>query len=141
VVIDDLDFVGISILPSETESVLVIDSNAVLPESRPTQRLQPISRWDRQLPQVAHPVQLGQLASGNGPQRRRTRCTSTPRVGTIEDVFCARIGERAYHGIYYNAIRIEYASCRRTIKAAGVLLAPVAMQPLILEALSITATT
>ena len=45
VVIDDFDFVGISILPSKTNSVLFVDSYAVLPRSIAPKSLETIPGW------------------------------------------------------------------------------------------------
>ncbi len=44
VVVDNFDLVGISVSPFEADSVLLIDANAVLPCSIPTQCLKTIAR-------------------------------------------------------------------------------------------------
>jgi hypothetical protein len=45
----------------ETNSILLIDSNAVLTFPIPSQTLQPIPGWDTQLRKVLYTVQLIQL--------------------------------------------------------------------------------
>jgi hypothetical protein len=45
VIIGDFDFVGIAILPPETDPVLVIDPDTVLSGSIRSQALQPVSGW------------------------------------------------------------------------------------------------
>jgi hypothetical protein len=54
VIIRDFDVVGISSLPSETDAILLVDSNAVLTPAVPRESLEPVTRWNRQLPQIAN---------------------------------------------------------------------------------------
>ena len=46
-IICDLHFVRIAILPSETDPILLVDTNAVLPRPISTESLQPVS-WGEQ---------------------------------------------------------------------------------------------
>jgi len=87
VVVRDFDVVGITSLPAETDSILLIDADAVLSLSISHETLQPIARWDRELPQVADPVKLSQFPANHCPKRRRTRGTSSPAVQAIEEIF------------------------------------------------------
>jgi len=46
VVVDDLDVVGITVLPDEADAVLIIDPYAVLPGSVSDELFEPICRWN-----------------------------------------------------------------------------------------------
>jgi hypothetical protein len=58
VVVRDLDFVCITVLPSETHSVLVINTNAVLAGTLTLERLEPIARWNCKVQQIPDPIDL-----------------------------------------------------------------------------------
>jgi hypothetical protein len=57
-VVCDLNFVGIAILPTETDAKLIVDSNAVLPFAATTQSFQSIARRNRQFGAVLDLVDL-----------------------------------------------------------------------------------
>ncbi len=61
VIVRDLDFVGISLLPPETDPVLIVDPNAVLSAPTPLQPLKSIARGCSQLPKGTNAVQLIEL--------------------------------------------------------------------------------
>jgi hypothetical protein len=102
VVVSDFDFPGISCLPSKTDAVLIIDPNAVLPLAKAVQLLQPVSRRDRQLSELANPIQLVQLAAGCRPHGTLADAPCRRGVGTIEYVLRSSVAKGAYHGLYYN---------------------------------------
>jgi hypothetical protein len=60
-VVDDLDVMGISVLPAEADTPLIIDADAVLSGSVATQRFQPVVRRDAQILEVLGIVQHAQL--------------------------------------------------------------------------------
>jgi len=93
VVIRDLDFVCITILPSKAHTILVVDSNTVLAKSVPAQPFKSIAWWNRQLSQVADTVELVKLATSDSPQLLRARRASTFCVRTIEHFLGPAIGE------------------------------------------------
>jgi hypothetical protein len=68
VIVCDFDFVDIVLLPTKTNSILLIDPNAMLTFSVPTQPLQPVPWWDPQLREVLYAVQLIQFAPNHRPQ-------------------------------------------------------------------------
>jgi hypothetical protein len=105
VVVGDFDFVGIAILPPETEPVLIIDPNTVLPRAAAPQPFQSIAGGNAQLPEVPNPVQLRQLAPDHGPERRWTRLTGPPTAQAIEEILRGAVRKGAYHARYYNGIR------------------------------------
>src|ERR1700679_1004701 len=64
VVVDDLYVVRVVVAPEETDTVLVVDANAVLPFAVPLQRLKPVSRWNLQVIQSKGRVENCQLLPG-----------------------------------------------------------------------------
>jgi hypothetical protein len=73
VVVRDLDFVGMTGLPDETDAVLIVDSYAVLPFAIALQLLEPIARRDGELADLANPVELVELATSDSPKLPGTR--------------------------------------------------------------------
>ena len=67
VVVRDFDIVRIVALPTKTDSVLIVDPNAVLLTPATVELLQAVSWRHRQLLEIAYPVQLIQLPTGNRP--------------------------------------------------------------------------
>jgi hypothetical protein len=55
-VIDDLDLVGITAAPLETNPVLIVDAYAELPASIATQFLEPVTGWHTQISQVGRGI-------------------------------------------------------------------------------------
>jgi len=58
VVVDDLDFEGIVSFPYETDSVLIVDSNAVLAFAISAKPFQTVARWHGKLPHIPNAIQL-----------------------------------------------------------------------------------
>ena len=65
-VIRDLHIEGITLLPHETDSPLVVDADTVLSGSIPFQTLQPVPRWNAQIVQCVGVVQHTEFAPSNG---------------------------------------------------------------------------
>ena len=105
VVIRDFDFVGIAGLPAKTHPILVVDANAVLPASIAGKAFEPVPRRDRELAQIAHPVELCELAANDGPEVGRARGPRSATVHAIEEVLGRGIREAPYHALYYNGRR------------------------------------
>ncbi|MGA6973820.1 MAG: hypothetical protein WBY93_19490 [Candidatus Binatus sp.] len=61
-IVDNLDFRGISLLPYKTDSVLIVDSNAVLPEAIALQSLQVVAASGCKVAELAGRVQCFQLS-------------------------------------------------------------------------------
>ena len=101
-VVDDFDFIRISILPPEAYPVLLVDSDAVLPGPVTAEPLRPIPRRNRELSQIANAVQLRQLAMDNRPERGRAPSPRAAAAHPVEQVLRFGIGEGAYHASYYN---------------------------------------
>src|SRR5713101_2866404 len=65
VVINDLYVVGVTVLPDETNTVLIVDPNAVLPRSVALENFQPIAGEFRQVAPLARRVDLNQFLLGD----------------------------------------------------------------------------
>ena len=113
VVIRDFDFVGIALLPAETDSILFIDADTVLTAPISLKSLQSVVRWHGKLSKVSDSIELRQLAADNRPQHDRTGRPRSTAIDTIEKVFGSRVRKGAYHSMYYNGYRryAPYISC------------------------------
>lgn len=61
-VIGNLNLEGIAILPAETDPVLIIDPDAVLPSPVSLQQFKAIRRWRSKIPQLVRAIELNQLS-------------------------------------------------------------------------------
>jgi hypothetical protein len=68
VVIRDLNLVDISSLPSETDPILIINSDTVLSAPVRPQPFQAISWWYSELSEIFHAINLIEFPSGHLPQ-------------------------------------------------------------------------
>ena len=68
VVVGDLNFSGTLIRPFEANTVLVVDSDAVLTGSIAFKLFETIAWWDPQVLEILGLVQLVQFSSSNLPQ-------------------------------------------------------------------------
>jgi hypothetical protein len=81
VVVRDFNVLGIAVLPSETDPVLLVDSNAMLPPTVAAQLLEPIAGGHSQLTEIPNPVELSQLASARvRPQERELEARDQPVI-------------------------------------------------------------
>jgi hypothetical protein len=62
-VVDDLDIVRVTVLPTETDTPLVVYTDAVLALAIATQRLKPVTRRNQQVLKCPRPVEVEQLPS------------------------------------------------------------------------------
>jgi hypothetical protein len=106
-VIRDFDVVGIPGLPTEADSILIVDPDAVLPPSIAAKPLKAVPGGNRKLTNIANAVNLRELSPRHRPHLGRAGGSSCSRCGAIEDVFRATIREGSYHGLYYNGERIR----------------------------------
>ena len=70
-IVNDLNFVGISVSPNEADAPLIIDSNAVLALAIAAQAFEPVSSRSGQiaeLPREMHLVKFPPSDSLNGPE-------------------------------------------------------------------------
>jgi hypothetical protein len=65
VIIDDLDVIGVSLPPLETDSPLIIDSDAMLSSSSSTQPLKAVSGRNSEVPEASRRIQNPELAKRN----------------------------------------------------------------------------
>ena len=96
-VIRNLDFVSISGLPSKTNAILLINSDAVLPSSIPVQSLKAIARRNSQFEKIPHAIDLIEFPPGYPPEIARAGTSGSRCVVSVENVLCAPTPERAYH--------------------------------------------
>jgi hypothetical protein len=104
VVIDDFDFVGMAFLPFETDPVLLVDPDAVLPFPFTMKAFQTISRRDGKFVQFSDTIYLVQLALSDCPQCLRAAISRGSRVYAVKYVLCTVVSKGLYHGSYYNGI-------------------------------------
>jgi ribosomal protein L40E len=107
VVIRNLDFIGISCLPSEANTILLIDPDAVLSRSVSAQSLETIPGRDIEFEQIPHPIYLVELSANDLPQVSRASTAGRGGVVAVENVLCAPSPERTYHECHYNDIRYK----------------------------------
>ena len=71
VIINDLDFVRVTVGPPEADAPLVVDANAVLSGSVTLQFFQAVSRWDPQVVERVRCVENDQLSEHGVAERSR----------------------------------------------------------------------
>jgi hypothetical protein len=84
VVINDLNFRGVTILPNETNSPLIVDSNAVLSSSVALQLLEPIRWWNPKRIQIASRgknLELSRSQALNVPRQSSRKPTTEDSLG------------------------------------------------------------
>jgi hypothetical protein len=64
-IVHDLNLIGVSLVPNEAETPLVVDPYAVLPFSITVQRFQSVSRRCRHVSQFCGTIQLPKLPPGD----------------------------------------------------------------------------
>lgn len=83
--------------PFETDSVLIVNMNAVLTSSVFRQSFKLISGWYLQLWENPNRIQLIELSHGNFPEQPRTEFSGLFRVPAVKDVFRAPVFEGPDH--------------------------------------------
>jgi hypothetical protein len=86
VIVRDFDAIGEPPFPCEADSILVVDTDTVLPDSIPGQGLKTIPRRNGQLRQIPDAVNLVEFSSGDRPQIPWTGLPGRLRVNAIEYV-------------------------------------------------------
>jgi len=66
-IVRDLHFVCITILPVKTYAILFVDANTVLADTISPQPLKLIARWYREICKIASTVKLVKLAASGWP--------------------------------------------------------------------------
>jgi hypothetical protein len=87
VVVDNFDVRRTLRGPSETDSILVVDSDAKLASPIAFKGFKTIRWWGLQIIQRVCNAKLIQLSVGDSPQAHRADCPSTSRSHTVEDIF------------------------------------------------------
>src|SRR6185437_2529935 len=96
VIIDDLNVVGVAILPTKDHSPLIVDPNGVEPFPCTLQCFQSIPRRFTKIAKLRSIVQIEQLPTGHS-YHIRWKSKNGLRQPIIEEVFCKTIGEGFNH--------------------------------------------
>ncbi len=97
VVVDYLNIDRPRFRPSETDSVLIVDPDAVLPSTVSTECLEAIAGWHSQVVQGLGLVKCVEPSGRHLPQRVGQPLASSLRIATIEQVFGCSITEAPDH--------------------------------------------
>ena len=92
-VVDNLDLFSPGVRPEETDSVPIIDSDAVLSGSIPGKCFQAVSRRRAKIAQFGGRIELIELSPGDSPNGLGTYPAGCTRSLAIEDVLRASIPE------------------------------------------------
>ena len=93
-VIDDLDLMGIAVLPMEANTLLLVDPDAVLTAPATLERLQAIARRNPQIVEGDCAVEHSQLAPRNG----LNTCRQPPGGRPAPDLFSFPVDKVPDHG-------------------------------------------
>jgi hypothetical protein len=93
VIVRDLEFVGISSLPTETDPVLIVYPYAVFTGPGSTQNLKSIAGGNREVSQIPYPVDLVELPPGYRPDFQGADATRATGVSAVEDILSPPISE------------------------------------------------
>ena len=93
VVVDNLDLFGPGVRPEETDSVLIVDSDAVLSGSIPGKGFQAVSRRRAKIAQLRGRIELIELSPGDSPNGLGTYPARRTRSLAVEDILRASIPE------------------------------------------------
>ena len=77
-IVHDLDIPSIAVTSDEADAPLIVDANAVLPESVATKGFQPVAGRDSQILETASSVDCNQLCSGPGLDLLRQPANGMP---------------------------------------------------------------
>jgi hypothetical protein len=78
VIIFDADFVGMALLPSECDAILIIDPNAVPTGLVPFQQLKPIAGGDAEILEPGRDVERLEFALRHPPELTRNPSSGAP---------------------------------------------------------------
>jgi hypothetical protein len=85
VIIFDADFVGMALLPSERDAVLIIDPNAMPTAAVPFQQLEPIAGRDREILEPGRDIDRLEFALRHAPELTRNP-SSGARIALAKQV-------------------------------------------------------
>lgn len=91
VIVRGFNLVSIASLPSETNPILIIDPDTMLPAPVATQPFQAISPWHSEITEVSDSIDLIELPPSNLPQGPWADSPGDRTIDAVEDV-CGRHG-------------------------------------------------
>lgn len=127
-VVRDLDFVRMAILPPEADPVLLVDANAVLSGPLPLEPFKPIAGRYPQVSETAHPVELVELTPDDRPERPGACGASASARHAVEEIARRAVRKGAYHETHYNGTRSSFQSRLRR-SAEGKVVFPRILDP------------
>ena len=77
-VVHDLDFMGVALLPSEADAPLIIDPNAVLPGALASKLLESVPGWDTQIIERLSRIDDDELAQHGALELARIPADALP---------------------------------------------------------------
>jgi len=93
VVVDDLDVIGVTVLPVKANTPLIVDANTVLPHASGPEFLQSVARGNAQILEAFSSVHEAQLPEHDSLQLVR----ETPNPFAAEKAFGIAIREAVNH--------------------------------------------
>lgn len=96
-IVNDLDSIRAICRPYETDSILVVDTNAELSRPVVRQGLKSVSRRDPQFLKRVHRIQLIQLPRGDSPQTCGASPAGILRAAAVEDILRSSAREGSDH--------------------------------------------
>ena len=110
VVIHNFNLIGSGIRPKETDAILVVDSDAMLPLSISNQRFQPITRRNSQFVQCGYGIKLVEFSSGDFPEQLRTALPGVFGAIAVENPFRTFVLKRHNHADTNRRVRLRRKS-------------------------------
>jgi len=95
VVVNDLNVVGVVAEPTEADSKLVVDADAVLAEPIADQLFESVGRWDLQVGKVGGGIEHNELSQSNALKIR----WEAANFLTLKETFRVVVAKTANHGI------------------------------------------
>jgi hypothetical protein len=92
-------------LPAKTNTVTLVNANAVLTGAVASKSLKAVAGRDSQFAQLLNAVELVELPPRNRPKIDRAGNSGRARFRAVKNVRRPAIRERAYHDLYYNGCR------------------------------------
>ena len=92
-VVDNFHLCWPRVSPAKTDTVLVINANAMLSLPIPLQSLKPISWGNLEFMECDHRIKLIEFAGGNLPQGLWAGASGCLCPPPVEDILCARVLE------------------------------------------------
>ena len=101
-IIDDLDCFRTAICPLKAQTVLIVDTNAVVAGALTSQGFKPVAGRGAKRIKPCRSVQLIQLPAGDCPELPRACFSRGFRITAIKNILCPSVGKGPDHTMEYN---------------------------------------